>query len=108
MLISSVFRGQIKVEDAELGTVRDVRGEGKPDKCGVLEDIGEVGEVWRVELSSVLNVSERSRNIRAKKTKRPQIWLNLAKAVLAQARVGFCEVDGIEPRLERVEGNMEV
>ena len=107
MLISSVFRGQIKVEDAELGTVRDVRGEGKPDKCGVLEDIGEVGEVWRVELSSMLNVSERSHNIRDKK-KRPQIWLNLARAVLAQARVGFCEVDGIEPRLERVEGNMEV
>lgn len=59
----------------------------------------------RVELSSMLNVSERSHNIRAKK--RPQIWLNLAKAVLAQARVGFCEVDGIEPRLERVEGDME-
>lgn len=49
----------------------------------------------------MLNVSERSHNIRAK---RPQIWLNLAKAVLAQARVGFCEVDGIEPRLEWVEG----
>ena len=74
MLISSVFRGQIKVEDAELGTVRDVRGEGKPDKCGVLEDIGEVGEVWRVELSSMLNVSERSHNIRDKKKKTLAPW----------------------------------
>ena len=36
------------------------------------------------------------------------VWLNLPKAVLVQARVGFCEVDEIEPRLERVEGNMEV
>lgn len=44
-----------------------------------------------------------------KKKKDPKfVWLNLAKAVLAQARVGFCEVDGTEPRLEWVDGNMEV
>lgn len=39
MLISPVFRGQIKVEDAVLGIVRDVREEGKLDICGILEDM---------------------------------------------------------------------
>ena len=62
-----------------------------------------------MELSSILNVSKRSHKIRAKKKKGPKfVWLNLAKAVLAQARVGFCEVDGTEPRREWVDGNMEV
>ena len=58
MLISPIFRGQIKVED--------------PEERGILQDMVGRGagrqEVWRMELSSMLDVSERSHKIRAQKT----------------------------------------
>lgn len=40
MLISPVFRGQIKVEDPAVGTEREVTEEGKADEHGFLEDRG--------------------------------------------------------------------
>lgn len=60
MLISPIFKGEIEEEGPAVGTEKEMLGKHKRNQVTVVSWQKCRGKGWRIELSSMLNVSERS------------------------------------------------
>lgn len=60
MLISPMLKSQIEEEDPAVGTEKEVLGKHKGNQVNVVSRQKRRRKGWRMELSSMLNVSERS------------------------------------------------